>query len=34
MLRILYCNMSLAKEVPAEKEPIFEGSFVVCLAFF
>jgi hypothetical protein len=28
--------MSLAKEVPAEKEPSFTGlgSFAVCLAFF
>ena len=34
MLRILYCIMRLAKEVPTEWEPIFEGSFAVCLAFF
>ena len=35
MMRILSCSMRLAKEVPvlAEKEPIFEGSFAVCLAF-
>jgi hypothetical protein len=34
MLRVLYCSMRLAKEDPAKKEPIFEGSFAVCLAFF
>ena len=34
MLRVSYCSMRLAKEVPAKKELIFEGSFAVCLAFF
>ena len=34
MLRVSYCSMKLAKEVPAKKEPIFKGSFAVCLAFF
>ena len=27
-------SLSLAKEVPAENEPIFKGSFAVCLTFF
>jgi hypothetical protein len=31
---ISYCSMSLAKKVPAEKEPIFKGPFAVSLAFF
>ena len=33
MLRVLCCSTRLAKEVPAKKEPIFEGFFAVCLAF-
>ena len=34
MLRVLCCSTRLAKEVPAKKEPFFEGSVAVCLAFF